>query len=104
MTAIDEQEHEHDFVTILVGSDLRQRCRLCTAIRLVPNPGDTDEELAYKATHGAHFMSEEEYVAVMGRALQRLYERETGLPAFLGSAEYYQWLKDKNLENKNGKI
>lgn len=95
------EEHEHEFVTILVGSELRERCKRCSAVRLVPNPGDSDSELARRIMHGANdpSMPMEDWMAMVARALQREYERETGLPAFAGSVDYAEWLKTRKHGN-----
>jgi len=93
------QEHEHEFVTIIVGSELRLRCKRCTAVRLLPNPGDSDEELEARIVNAARDpnVETEEWASMMARFLQRQYERETGYPAFPYSQEYCQWLKRKKL-------
>lgn len=98
-------DHEHDFVPIKIGpssayfaatSELRQRCRYCTAIRLMPHPGDSDTELAARIMLGAKSnMPLGIWMTLVARMMQREYERETGLPAFAGSEEYATWLRHK---------
>ena len=91
------QDHEHDFVPILIPlCEMRERCRLCTAIRIVPNPGDSDAELSARIMLGAkNGMPEDVWFALVARMMQRQYERETGLPAFAASQEYATWLKNR---------
>lgn len=88
-------EHEHEFVPILVGSEMRQRCKHCSAVRLVSNPGDSDAQLIRRIITGARddSITQDEWIGLVARALQRKYERETGLPAFAGSEEYIEWLR-----------
>lgn len=91
------QDHEHDFVPILIPlSEMRERCRLCTAVRIIPNPGDSDAELRARIMLGAKTnMPQEVWFTLVARMMQRQYERETGMPAFGGSLEYAAWLKTR---------
>lgn len=90
-------DHEHDFVPVLVPlSEMRERCKHCTAVRLVPNPGDSDAELRASIMLGSkNGMPQEHWMALVARMMQRQYERLTGLPAFAGSEEYATWLKSR---------
>ena len=96
MTLTDD--HEHDFVPILIPlSEMRERCKLCKVVRIVPNPGDSDAELRTAIMLGSkNGMPQEQWMALVARMMQRQYERETGMPAFAASEEYAEWLRNKN--------
>lgn len=88
-------DHEHEFVPVLIPlSELRERCKHCTCVRLIPNPGDSDTELTTSIMLGAKSnMPQEQWISLVARMMQRQYERETGMPAFAASLEYAIWLK-----------